>query len=116
MKKRPAILIVTILFTVAITVGFLSIRSRASKPTPAPAQAAPALIAGPGKVEPVSEDIQLGSELSGKLKSVKVEEGNHVRQGQVLAELENADYRAEVLSAEADVQAKNATLRKVVNG
>ena len=28
------------------------------------------LVAGPGKVEPVSEDIKVGSELSGKLRSV----------------------------------------------
>ena len=31
-------------------------------------------IAGPGLVEPLSEDIKLGSELSGKLKAVYVEE------------------------------------------
>ena len=39
-----------------------------------------------------------------------------MKRGQVLAELENSDYRAEVESAEAEVKAKEAELRKVVNG
>jgi HlyD family secretion protein len=74
------------------------------------------LVSGPGRVEPCTEDVKLGSELSGKLREVKVEEGDRVHRGQVLAILENDDYLAQVRSAEADVLAKEATLRKVVNG
>jgi ABC exporter DevB family membrane fusion protein len=74
------------------------------------------LVAGPGRIEPISEDIQIGSELSGKLKSVNVEEGDAIRRGQILAVLMNGDYRAEVLSARAQVAAREATLRKVING
>ncbi len=76
----------------------------------------PMMVAGPGRVEPASEDIKIGSELSGRLKSVNVEEGDTIRRGQVMAELENADYRAQVESARANVIAKEATLRKVING
>jgi len=76
----------------------------------------PLLIAGPGRVEPVSEDIKIGSELSGRLKSVNVEEGDAIHRGETLAELENADYRAAVESARANLIAKQAALRKVING
>ncbi len=76
----------------------------------------PLLIAGPGRVEPYSEDIKIGSELSGRLKTVRVEEGDRIRRGQVLAELENDDYRAQVESARANIAAKQAALRKVING
>ncbi len=76
----------------------------------------PLMIAGPGRVEPSSEDIKIGSELSGRLKVVNVEEGDAIHRGQVLAELENADYRAQVESARANVIAKEAVLRKVING
>ncbi|MBV8052341.1 MAG: efflux RND transporter periplasmic adaptor subunit [Acidobacteriaceae bacterium] len=76
----------------------------------------PLLIAGPGRVEPASEDIKIGSELSGRLKTVNVEEGDVIHHGQALAELENADYRAQVASARANVVAKQATFRKVING
>lgn len=74
------------------------------------------LVAGPGRVEPASEDIKIGSELSGRLKVVNVEEGDAIHRGEVLAELENADYRAQVESARANVIAKEAVLRKVMNG
>lgn len=80
------------------------------------ANQAPLLIAGPGRVEPSSEDIKIGSELSGRLKSVNVEEGDTIHRGQVMAELENADYRAQVESSHANVVAKQAALRKVING
>src|SRR5215813_5043402 len=76
----------------------------------------PLSIAGPGRVEPYSEDIKIGSEVSGRLKIVNVEEGDAIHRGQVLAELENADYRAQVESAQANVVAKEAALRKVING
>src|SRR5215813_14914478 len=96
---------------------FASQRShRVAAATTAQASQGPLLIAGPGRVEPYSEDIKIGSELSGRLKKVKVEEGDTVRRGQVLAELENADYRAQVESARANVLAKEATPRKVING
>jgi len=99
----------------------LAISFRRAHEAPFPATAAgsvqgPMLIAGPGRVEPYSEDIKIGSELSGRLKTVFVEEGDAIHRGQVLAELENADYLAEVESAKASVVAKEAALRKVVNG
>lgn len=74
------------------------------------------LVAAPGRVEPVTEDIRLGSELNGKLKQVLVEEGDHVRKGQLLAVLVNDDYRAGVESYTAQVASKEADLRKTVNG
>jgi ABC exporter DevB family membrane fusion protein len=50
------------------------------------------------------------------LKSVSVEEGDRVRRGQILAELENADYRARVESAQAELAQREADLRRTVNG
>lgn len=118
MKRKTVILIAVIAFTLTAFLTVHSLRSHsvsAAQSEPS-VQPAPKLIAGPGRVEPISEDIKLGSELSGKLKSVNVEEGDVIHRGQVLAVLENDDYRAQVLSAEAQVRAKEATLEKVLNG
>jgi ABC exporter DevB family membrane fusion protein len=118
MSRKRLLLITAILvvLTTSVTLIFAGGRGT-SKEAAAPVAAnAPLLVSGPGRVEPSSEDIKLGSELSGKLKSVNVEEGDAVRRGQVLAELENADYRAQVASAQAELAAKEATLRKVLNG
>jgi len=74
------------------------------------------VVAAPGRVEPLSEDIHVGADISGKLKSVLIEEGDEVRRGQVLAILQNDDYRAQVASAKADLAEREADLRKIVNG
>ncbi len=73
-------------------------------------------IAGPGLVEPVSEKIKVGSELGGKLQSILVDQGDHVKKGQVLAVLVNDDYQAVVLAARATLAEKEASLQKVING
>jgi HlyD family secretion protein len=73
-------------------------------------------VAGPGAVEPVSEDIKVGSELSGKLRNVLVEEGDRVSAGQVVAVLENADLEAQIHTSAAQVEQREAELRKTVNG
>ena len=45
-----------------------------------------------------------------------MKEGQKISWGQVLEGLENDDYHAQVESAKASVPAKDATLRKVING
>ena len=74
------------------------------------------LIAAPGRIEAISEEIRVSSELSGRLKTVLVEEGDRVQRGQVLAEIENADYHARVAAAEAELAQREAELRSTVNG
>lgn len=116
LKNRIALSICLGVFLLTASLLVASRSSRQPAPTVVSASQGPELIAGPGRVEPQSEDIKIGSELSGRLKSVKVEEGDAIHRGQILAELENADYLAQVESARASVVAKQATLRKVING
>src|SRR5690349_15928927 len=112
MKRKSVITIAAVAFVLTVILTLHSLRTHAVSAAQPAKEAEPTikLIAGPGRVEPVSEDIKLGSELSGKLKSVKVEEGDVIRRGQVLAVLENDDYSAQVASAQAQVRAKEATL------
>src|SRR3984893_13219645 len=86
--------------------------ARADTPVPAILS----VVAGPGRVEPASEEVQVSAQLGGTLKRVAVEEGDRVSAGQVIAVLENDDYRARVASAEAAWRLKEAEARKVVNG
>ncbi len=117
-KNRTVILMGVAVFLLTVSLVFASRRAHenAAMVGATPTSHGPVLIAGPGRVEPNSEDIKIGSELSGRLKTVYVEEGDMIHRGQVLAELENADYLAEVESAKASVVAKEAALRKVING
>ena len=88
-----------------------------AQPAPAePAGAPNRVIAAPGRVEPVSEEINLSAGVSGTLQAVLVEEGDAVRRGQLIALLENGDYRARVASAAAQVIHTEAELRRMLNG
>jgi HlyD family secretion protein len=118
MRKKILMLVIAALVVALSTTIFARSRGTAAKAAanrqkPGDQQQ---IISGPGRVEPQSEDLKLGSELSGKLKAVYVEEGDQVTSGQLLAELQNDDYRAQIGSAEAQVLAREATLRKVLNG
>ena len=81
--------------------------------TPAPE---PRMVVAPGRVEPVSEEVAIGTELDGKLAVVSVEEGQTVRRGQVLATLVNGDFAARVRLAEAAVAERRAELDRLRNG
>jgi HlyD family secretion protein len=117
--KRTITYLITLLAAVTLaTVFFMARGDRDARPgavVMAESESA-VLVAAPGRVEPISEEIKVGSEISGKLKSVAVEEGDSVRRGEVLAVLENDDYRAQVASAEARLSQKEAELRRVNNG
>jgi HlyD family secretion protein len=77
---------------------------------------APEMAAGPGLVEPPSEEIRVSAQVAGTLASVAVDEGDRVIAGQVLATLENADAVARVASARAQLVLKQAELQRVING
>lgn len=64
-------------------------------------------VVAPGYVEPISEEIEVGPEIPGKLKQVLVEEGDEVLKGQTIAILENSELEANITNAKAQI----ATLR-----
>lgn len=73
-------------------------------------------IAGPGRVEPASEEIEVAPELSGRLAAMLVDEGDTVAAGQVIARLESDDYRARVIAAEARLRLAEAERLRLQNG
>ncbi|MEO6589955.1 MAG: HlyD family efflux transporter periplasmic adaptor subunit [Pyrinomonadaceae bacterium] len=62
------------------------------------------LIAAPGVVEAISEEIEVGAEIPGKLKQVLVEEGEQVLRGQTIAVLENSDFEAQIAAAKLNTE------------
>ncbi|HET9994967.1 MAG TPA: HlyD family efflux transporter periplasmic adaptor subunit [Candidatus Acidoferrum sp.] len=117
MKRANYVLLTAgILFALSVAILFRSRGHEVSAAAPRASSPSATLIAAPGRVEAVSEEIRVSSELSGRLKTVNVEEGDRVRRGQVLAEIENDDYRARVAGAEAELEQRQAELRHTVNG
>ncbi|HEY0190662.1 MAG TPA: HlyD family efflux transporter periplasmic adaptor subunit [Kofleriaceae bacterium] len=71
-----------------------------AEPAIAPPRATAVLIA-PGHVEPIHDPVRLAFEAQGRIAEILVEEGDAVRQGQVLARLDDRLARARVAAAEA---------------
>lgn len=108
------------LLVVAVLGLMLAGCGQGTEPTPVQAQGdvttSQSTIAGPGRVEPVSEEIRVGAAMGGRIASVAVEEGDPVAKGQAVAVLENADYRARVSIAEAQLARQHAQLQRLTNG
>jgi len=118
MKRSNYVFVAAAALLLFSAAQFLRSRERPVKAASAPATAfsSAGWITAPGRVEAVSEEIRVSAELSGRLRSVDVEEGDRVHQGQVLARLENEDYVARVASAAATLAERQAELVRTVNG
>lgn len=94
--------------------AFVGSGARPSTPvTPRPSEV---VAAAPGRVEAVSEEIRVAAQIGGQLKQVLVEEGDAIARGQVIAIVENDEFRARVASAEATLRLREADSRRVRNG
>ncbi|HEY2747491.1 MAG TPA: biotin/lipoyl-binding protein, partial [Polyangia bacterium] len=67
-----------------------------------------------GTVE--ARTIAVGSRAGGRIKAVLVREGDHVKRGQPLLELEPADLPAQKLEAAGNLEEMQATLEKLEKG
>ncbi|KHK01272.1 HlyD family secretion protein [Desulfovibrio sp. TomC] len=126
MMQRGAVLLVAVLMIVG---GALWLRVNtqprkavpvtAATPAAAPSTAmppTPAWVAAPGRVEPVSEEMRLGFDIAGKLAEVSAEEGDVIKQGQILARLAADEFAARIDAAEQVLAAREAALAKVLAG
>ena len=111
-------LIAVLVGVLALAATVLATRARSTPVTAVVAStpADPARVVGPGRIEPVSEEINIGVEVGGRVTRIEVEEGDTVRAGQILAALESRDYRAAVASAAARLAEARAALLRVRNG
>ena len=76
----------------------------------------PVLLASPGRVEGSSETIDVGAGADGVLKSVYVSEGQSVTRGTRLAEIGCDDVRAELGSAQWQLESARQTRVRVLRG
>lgn len=107
--------------------GLVAIGFSLFKPTRAPlsAQASASsllsiprkhMAAAPGLVEPVTEEREIGSQVIGIIREVRVEENDQVREGQIIAVIENAEQVARLATAKAELALRQAELERSLNG
>jgi HlyD family secretion protein len=73
------------------------------------------LVSTNGKVEPVRND-EAHAPISTTVKRIFVKEGDHVRKGQLLLQLDDADIRSKAAQARAQIKAAQADLSGVETG
>lgn len=69
-----------------------------------------------GVVEPDGEERLIIPQLTGRVETVLVDEGDNVTAGQLLAELENAEQRATLTMANAEIMLRQAELARLRHG
>lgn len=74
------------------------------------------VIVANGRVEPISGEIAVGTQVLGTLRDVPVKEGDTVKAGQVIAEAVNGDLVAAVIRADATTDERRAELDKLLHG
>lgn len=118
MKRTYWLLAAGLIAVAALNVLVLATRAPASiSDPPSPTTATDEVVAvGPGRVEPVSEEVRISAQVGGTLREVLVDEGTPVTGGQIVARIENAEHAARVSQAEAELALREAESRRVRNG
>ncbi len=65
------------------------------------------MVSATGNLQPTNQ-VEVGSELSGIIKTVEVDYNDHVKAGQILAELDTSKLQAQVLQANAALESSRA--------
>jgi ABC exporter DevB family membrane fusion protein len=99
-----------------LTPGHLQTDAAASHQAISPLIAGDYLIAAPGRIEPASEEIRIGTSVTAVLKEVLVKEGQQVKRDDVLARLQSDDLAADVAKADAELRLAQAQLQRAING
>lgn len=114
-RKKMWIVIGSILLVLVIVVGVVAAKSSGTKIDPSKlgkverGDLAKSVVAT-GKIEPITK-VEIKSKASGIVKKLYVEAGDHVKAGQVLAELDREEIQATVRSSEAQLLSAEASQR-----
>lgn len=116
LKKPQNLIIIIIIIATIGGVGYLTKNSNTLYET-VPIERSNLLqeVSVTGRVKPAAS-VNLAFEKSGKVKQVNVEIGDTVREGEILAELENDELLAELLETEGNVEAQKAKLDELKQG
>ena len=109
----PFLAALSLIFAVTYTVQSRVTWPRTRPLTPPPRSPYPATVAGAGLVEAETENIRIGSNVSGVVVEVMVQVGQRVRAGDPLFRLDDRQHRAELAVREAALASAQAELQRL---
>jgi HlyD family secretion protein len=101
---------------VAAVIGYLWFGRETHRASADPVLSATPQLVAPGRVEPMRDPVLLAFETSGRIVAIDVEEGIAVKQGQVLARLDDRLPAARVAAAKAGVAGAEARYALALRG
>ncbi|HLG99470.1 MAG TPA: HlyD family efflux transporter periplasmic adaptor subunit [Bryobacteraceae bacterium] len=122
---QPRVIIRTVVglsFLLVVAVVIYSFIPRASasahmNAVPPPVQPARAVaVASPGRVEGLSDIVSVGAAIDGVIQKIYVKEGQLVKQGEILAEIECNDLRTGLKVAEAEAESLTQARARLLHG
>ena len=116
LTRRSATLLLAAVAGVVLVANWSARPSRGPLEASAAAPAGRAEVAGPGRLEPASGEVDLAADGPGVLASIPVKEGDRVSKGQILAELVNQDALSLVAQADATLRMQEARRAKLKKG
>ena len=116
MRKILVAVSLAVILAIAIFAALHKKKNTPETATPVPGRTV-IQVAAEGKVEAMpGYEVEVGSELEGKIAEMFVEEGATVRKGDLIAQMENREIQAKLKEAEADSAASRAKYREVATG
>lgn len=116
---RKVIIVTGILFLVAITSHIAFSKKSESEPKKEDIQAVTSAryVAAEGKVEVMPGfEVEVGSELDGKIAEFFVKEGDSIKKGALIARIENKDIQAKLKEANAELSVAKSRLKEIASG
>lgn len=103
---------------VSLVAAFFISRGRSEKAVQAmPAVESPRFVAAEGKIEIAPGwEVEIGSEIEGRIEKTFVKEGDFVKQGQVIAIIQNTDIKAKIAESERGLQVSRSRLAELKSG
>ncbi len=124
MRPHRCVVVLSMALIMMLTLGTSWTEAQKKKPAPPPAPVTTALAEEGAFTKPVHltgtvealASTTLSSEVAGAIAELMVDEGDHVRQGQVLAQIRALSYRLTMERAEAMARADQERLRELRTG
>jgi HlyD family secretion protein len=115
MNKKTIVIILVLIVVIGAGLGLILSKSSSNKPklktTTVTRGDIEAIVVTTGTLDPVTM-VEVGSEISGVIKSIAVDYNSHVQKGQVLAELDKASFEDAMKENEANYRVAQAALDK----
>ncbi len=115
--SRIAVVVFSLVLAILLVYSFVNKNGASAHiATTQPVRPEPVVLASPGRVEGLSDTIGVGAAIDGVIQSIRVKEGDQVKQGDLLAELACADLQSALRVATSELESLQQARVRLLRG